>query len=316
MTAGLRSDELNLVALFLDMMAIDRGAAANTLKNYGRDLERFAKFVRNQGESLITAGPDDITAYLAAIESEGLSPATAALKCSAIRQFYLFLYTEDYRADNPAAAVDRPKLHRPLPKILSEEEAAKLVEAARGDSAKSLRLLAMSELLYGAGLRVSELVSLPVAAIDRSTPAVRVKGKGGKERVIPLGGAAIRALDCYIAVRNEFLRKDADGKPIPSLYLFPSRGASGHMTAARFAQLIKELALNAGISPERVSPHVLRHAFATHLLSGGANLRAVQTMLGHADISTTEIYTHVAQDRLKELVFNNHPLARKRRKAG
>lgn len=312
MRAAERPDDGRLIALFLDMMTVDRAAAQHTLRNYGRDLERFASFVRRRKESLLTAGADDIAAFLEALEAEGLAASTAAAKCSALRQFYIFLYAENYRADNPAAAIDRPRTRRPLPKILSEEEAARLVEAAGGRGAKALRLRAMAELLYSAGLRVSELVSLPLAAAKGAREAILVRGKGGKERLAPLGGAARRALKDYLAVRGEFLARDKKGEPQPSRFLFPSRGKTGHVTAARFAQLIKELAGEAGIAPERVSPHVLRHAFATHLLSGGANLREVQSMLGHADITTTQIYTHVAQDRLKDLVFRAHPLAKKR----
>lgn len=309
-----RPDDGRLIALFLDMMTVDRAAAPSTLKNYGRDLQRFSAFIRRRKEKLLTAGADDIAAFLETLEDEGLSASTAALKCSALRQFFAFLYAEDYRGDNPAAAIDRPKTRRPLPKILSEAEAARLVEAADGAGAKALRLRAMVELLYGSGLRVSELVSLPLSSVDGAREAILVRGKGGKERLVPVGAAARRALANYLAVRDEFL-PPIDGGKKPSRFLFPSRGKTGHVTAARFAQLIKELAAEAGIAAERVSPHVLRHAFATHLLSGGANLRAVQTMLGHADITTTEIYTHVAQDRLKDLVFTRHPLAKKGRKA-
>lgn len=312
MSAKERADDGHLIALFLDMMTVDRAAAANTLKNYGRDLERFASFVRRRNETLLTAGADDIAAFLETLEAEGLAASTAALKCSALRQFYIFLYAENHRGDNPTVAIERPKTRRPLPKVLTEEEAARLVETAVGPGAKALRLRAMVELLYSAGLRVSELVSLPLTAAERGGDALLVRGKGGKERLAPVGGPARRALKDYLAVRREFLARNRDGEPAPSRFLFPSRGGTGHVTAARFAQLIKELAIKAGIAPERVSPHVLRHAFATHLLSGGANLRAVQSMLGHADITTTEIYTHVAQERLKGLVFSAHPLAKKR----
>ncbi len=307
------TEDGRLIALFLDMMTVDRAAAANTLKNYGRDLERFSAFVATRKESLITAGADDISAWLETIEAEGLAASTAALKCSALRQFYAFLYEESRRADNPATAVDRPKTRRPLPKILTEEEAARLVGAATGEGAKAVRLRAMVELLYSSGLRVSELVGLPLAAAKARGGTMIVRGKGDRERLAPVGGAARRALDEYLLVRDEFIR-GARRKESP--WLFPSRGKTGHMTSARFAQQIKELAVAAGIAPERVSPHVLRHAFATHLLSGGANLRSVQAMLGHADITTTEIYTHVAQDRLKELVFTKHPLAGKKSRGG
>jgi integrase/recombinase XerD len=307
-----KADDAALIALFLDMMTVDRAAAVHTLRNYGRDLERFSNFVRRRKESLLTAGADDISAFLEFLESEGLSASTAALKCSAIRQFYGFLYEEGRRGDNPARAVERPKTRRPLPKILTEEETTRLVEAAGGKDARALRLAAMVELLYSAGLRVSELVALPLSAAGKGKSAFLVRGKGDKERLVPVGGAARRALDAYLAVRNEFLALDCDGEPVPSPHLFPSRGKTGRLTTARFAQLLKDLAIAAGIAPERVSPHVLRHAFATHLLSGGADLRSVQAMLGHADVTTTEIYTHVAQDRLKDLVFKAHPLARKK----
>ncbi|MBI1366142.1 MAG: tyrosine recombinase [Alphaproteobacteria bacterium] len=290
------------------MMAAERGAAANTLRNYGRDLQRFEAFARGRGETLETAGADDIAAYLEALHKQGLAASTAALKVSALRQFYQFLYAEGLRADNPTAAIDRPRLKRPLPKLLSTEEMSALIEAAAGEDAKALRLRAMVETLYAAGLRVSELCSLPLAAYRKGQPFLVVRGKGGKERLAPLGRRAADALEAYLAERGEFLR---DGQASP--FLFPSRGASGHVTTARFAQMLKDLAVRAGVEPSRVSPHVLRHAFATHLLDNGADLRSVQQMLGHADITTTEIYTHVAQDRLKDLVFKAHPLAKKKR---
>ena len=301
-----------LIALFLEMMTVDRNAAAMTLKNYGRDLARFSAFVAKRKETLLTAGADDISAFLARLEEDGLSPATAALKVSALRQFFAFLYEEGHRTDNPARAIDRPRTRRPLPKVLTEDEAARLADAAMGTDARSVRLRAMVELLYSAGLRVSELVGLPLAAATRGE-AILVRGKGGRERLVPVGAPARRALDAYLRLRSELLAKGRDGEPLSSPFLFPSRGKSGHVTAARFAQMLKDLAARAGVPPERVSPHVLRHAFATHLLSGGADLRSVQAMLGHADITTTQIYTHVAQDRLKDLVFTAHPLARKRK---
>lgn len=301
------SADAPLIARFLEMMAVERNAAANTLKNYGRDLARFATFAAARGESLATAGADDISAFLAAIEKEGLGAATAALKASALRQFYRFLYAEDLRADNPAATIERPRTRRPLPKILSAADAGRLIEAAGGDDPKALRLRALVETLYGAGLRVSELVALPLAAYRRGQAFLIVRGKGGKERLAPLGGAALKALEAYARARGAFLREGA-----ASPFLFPSHGKSGHVTAARFAQLLKDLAVKAGVPPSRVSPHVLRHAFATHLLDRGADLRSVQEMLGHADITTTQIYTHVAQGRLRELVQTKHPLAKKR----
>ena len=303
---GGKEDE-SLIARFLEMMTVERDAAAMTLKNYGRDLQGFAAFARRRGERLATAGQRDISAFLAAAERQGLAASTAALKVSALRQFYRFLYTEGLRDDNPAAAVGRPRLKRPLPKTLSAEEAARLADAARGEGPKAARLAAMVETLYGAGLRVCELVALPLSAFRRGQPFLLVKGKGGKERLAPLGAKASAALEAWQPARAGLL---GQGKASP--YLFPSRGKTGHITAARFAQMLKDLAVKAAIAPERVSPHVLRHAFATHLLDGGADLRAVQQMLGHADITTTQIYTHVAQDRLRELVHRSHPLAKKR----
>lgn len=304
---GAACDAGDPIALFIEMMAVERAAARSTLKNYGRDLARFSAFLRSRGETLLTAGADDISAWLAVLHAEGAAASTAALKVSALRQFYQFLYGEGLRSDNPAKAVDRPRARRPLPKLLSAEEAGRLMEASRGDGPKPARLRAMVETLYAAGLRVSELVSLPLSAYRPGAGYLLVRGKGGKERLAPLGDKAGRALEAYLPLRAAFLPAGAS-----SAYLFPSRGASGHVTAARFAQMLKELAVRAGIEPSKVSPHVLRHAFATHLLDGGADLKSVQQMLGHADITTTQIYTHVAQDRLRDLVFAKHPLAKKR----
>lgn len=315
MTGDEASEDGRLIALFLDMMRVDCAAAPSTIRNYGRDLERFSKFLRTRKESLVTAGADDISVFLDDAQKRGVSASTGALRCSALRRFYAFLYEEGRRGDNPAAVVDRPKTRRPLPQVLSVGEAQRLVEAADGKDAKSLRLRAMIELLYAAGLRVSELVSLPLSAVKSGREALLVRGKGGKERLVPIGGAARRAVDDYLRVREEFLVGDSKWTT-PSLWLFPSRGGTGHITAARFAQLLKDLAARAEIPPERVHPHVLRHAFATHLLSGGADLRSVQAMLGHADITTTEIYTHVAQDRLKALVLKAHPLSKKKAVSG
>ncbi|MBY0423673.1 MAG: site-specific tyrosine recombinase XerD [Parvularculaceae bacterium] len=301
------TEDARLVALFLEMIAVERAASASTLKNYGRDIERFAAFLRSRRETLRTAGADDIAAFLEALAAEGLSASTAALKSSALRQFYKFLYAEGHRGDDPTLSVERPKSRRPLPKVLSAEEAARLMDAAAGEGdARGLRLKAMVETMYAAGLRVSELVSLPRAAYRPGVRALLIRGKGDKERLAPLGVEAAEALDAYLSVRDAFLG-DA-----PSPFMFPSRGATGRITAARFAQMLKDLAVKAGIDPARLSPHVLRHAFATHLLEGGADLRSVQEMLGHADITTTEIYTHVSQDRLSEIVRTRHPLSRRK----
>lgn len=298
-----------LIEAFLEMMAVERAAAANTLKNYGRDLERFSGFVMKRKETLETAGADDIAAWLEALERQGLAASTAALKTSALRQFYQFLYTEGYRADNPTAAIERPKTQRPLPKILSHEEVTALFEAAeKVEGPKGLRLTAMLEILYAGGLRVSELVGLPLSAMRKGERLLIIRGKGDKERLAPLTERALGAVEAYQAVRETFLQEGAS-----SPWLFPSRGKTGHVTASRFAQMLKDLAVAASVAPSKVSPHVLRHAFATHLLDGGADLRSVQQMLGHADITTTQIYTHVAQDRLRDLVMTKHPLAKKGR---
>lgn len=301
-----------LMDAFLEMMAVERAAAANTLKNYGRDLARFAAFASKRGESLETAGADDIAAWLGALEAAGLAASTAALKVSALRQFYQFLYAEGYRGDNPTTSIDRPQTRRPLPKVLSGEDVEALFAAAEDKAGPAgLRLRAMLETLYSSGLRVSELTGLPFAAFQPGARALIVKGKGGKERLTPLTQRAVDAVSAYLAVREGFA---GGGKSDASPYLFPSRGKTGHLTASRFAQLLKDLAAEAGVEPAKVSPHVLRHAFATHLLEGGADLRSVQQMLGHADITTTQIYTHVTQDRLKSLVFSKHPLAKKKAK--
>ena len=306
---GAEVSEINsrLIEAFLEMMAVERAAAANTLKNYGRDLERFSAFIKKRDETLETAGANDVAAWLEALERQGLAASTAALKTSALRQFYQFLYTEGYRADNPTAAIERPKTRRPLPKVLTREEVGALFKAAEEiEGPKGLRLTAMLEILYAGGLRVSELVGLPLSAMRKGERLLVIRGKGDKERLAPLTELALAAVEAYLDVRSIFL---AEGTSSP--WLFPSRGKTGHVTAARFAQMLKDLAVSAGVTPSKVSPHVLRHAFATHLLDGGADLRSVQQMLGHADITTTQIYTHVAQDRLRDLVMSKHPLARK-----
>ena len=308
------ASDARLIDAFLEMMAVERAASANTLKNYGRDLERFARFCAGRSETLQTAGADDIAAWLEAMEAEGLAASTAALKVSALRQFYQFLYAEDWRGDNPTAAVERPRARRPLPKVLTGAEVEALFAAtAKVEGAAGLRLAAMLEILYAAGLRVSELVGLPLSAFQAKDRVLIVRGKGGRERMAPLTKGAVDAVNAYLPVRADFLeRKSANAAASP--WLFPSRGKTGHITAARFAQMLKDLAVAAGIEPSKVSPHVLRHAFATHLLEGGADLRSVQQMLGHADITTTQIYTHTAQARLRDLVFSKHPLAKKKAK--
>lgn len=291
---------------FLEMMAAERGAVRNTLEAYGRDLGDAETWLAGRGRELADAGTADLRAYLAAAEAAGVAPRTAARRLSALRQFYRFLYAEGRRGDDPTATLDAPQRGRPLPKILSESEVDALLDAARDrPGPEGLRLVCLLELLYATGLRVSELVGLPYATVARDPRVLIVRGKGGKERMVPLTAAAMAAIAAYKAVRGAFL---AAGETSP--HLFPSRGESGHLTRRRFGQLLDELAIEAGLDPAKVSPHVLRHAFATHLLDHGADLRSVQQMLGHADISTTQIYTHVLAERLRALVEAHHPLAR------
>jgi len=313
MTVPAADRSAHYVEAFLEMMAAERNAALNTRQAYRRDLDDIARFLHRRGVSLAAADGAALRAYLASQARAGMAPRTAARRLSALRQFYRFLAAEGWRADDPTALIDGPRQGRVLPKLLAEDEVARLVGAAAavaGD--EGARLTALIELLYGAGLRVSELVGLPLAAALRDSRVLVVRGKGDKERLVPLGEPARAALAAWLAVRPRFLRRDKQGRPVPSPWLFPSRGASGHLTRHRFGQLLKVLAPAAGIDPARLSPHVLRHAFASHLLDHGADLRSVQTMLGHADIATTQIYTHVAGERLRTLVKTHHPLARGR----
>ena len=296
------------------MAAAERGLARNSIDAYRRDLACFAAHLQPAGVALAKAETASIRGFMAAQRRSGVAARTASRRLSCLRQFYRFLLTDGRREDDPTATVESPALPRMLPGVLSEEEVERLLAAtcpqddATANSSKreadGRRLRVMVELLYGSGLRVSELVSLPLHAVSAETRALLVRGKGDKERLVPLGVPARRALDAYLAVRDRHL---ADGAS--SRWLFPSRGASGHLTRHRLAQLLKALAQAAGIDPARVSPHALRHAFASHLLAHGADLRAVQKMLGHADIATTEIYTHVLDERLRRLVEAGHPLA-------
>ncbi len=302
------SNGADWIDAFLEMMAVERAAARNTLTAYGRDLADAQGFLAGKGRDLASASAEDLEAYFAALGARGLAPATAARRRAAVRQLYRFVLGEGWRADDPSRRVDAPRKGRPLPKVLSRKEVEQLIAAASAkDGAQGLRLACMIELVYASGLRVSELVGLPLAAVARDPAYLMVKGKGGKERLAPLNDAARTALRAYLEIRATLLPKGAKSNP----WLFASRGAGGRLTARRFAQLLDEAAQGAGIDPAHVSPHVLRHAFATHLLEGGADLRVVQTLLGHADIATTQIYTHVAEERLREVVQSKHPLARK-----
>ncbi len=285
------------------MLVVERGRARLTIDAYGRDLADFTRFLAGRGEAASSADSDAIRAYMADL-AQRMAPGTSARRLSALRNFYQFLFAEGVRSDDPTAVIDSPRIQPPLPKLLSEDEVERLLEAARAvDGPKGLRLSALVELIYATGLRVSELVGLPLAAVGGDPRFVVVRGKGAKERLVPMGDAARAAVTAYIAVRDGFLEGGA-----PSPWLFPSRGAAGHLTRRRFAQLLKTLAGEAGIDSRRVSPHVLRHAFASHLLAHDADLRSVQKMLGHADIATTQIYTHVLEARLKALVRDHHPL--------
>ncbi len=305
-------DDARALELFLEMLLSERGAAAHTVDGYRRDIEQFGASQKLRGSDLARADAAAVRIFLTELSENGLAPRTAARRLSALRQFYRFLQAEDLRADDPCATIEGPRLGRPLPKILSEDQVALLLDAARArlagnagsarTQADAIRLLALVELLYATGLRVSELVELPFENVIEGRKCLLVRGKGGKERIVPVGQPAEAALAEYVPLRELHI-----GKAGRSKWLFPSRG--GHLTRHRFAQILKELAIEAGLPPEKVSPHVLRHAFASHLLANGADLRAVQKMLGHADISTTQIYTHILDDRLKAVVRNHHPLA-------
>jgi integrase/recombinase XerD len=298
---------------FLEMLAAERGAARLTLAAYRNDLLDLAGFLAARATPLEDAGPEALHEYLAALTTRRLAPRTLARRLSAMRQFFRFLLSDGSRSDDPTAGLDAPHLGRPLPKILAEEEVARLLAAAaEWPGAEGARLRCLLELLYATGLRVSELVTLPVAAAQRDPRFLLVRGKGGKERIVPLSAPARQALADYISCRSHFLPQGKRAAARAGRWLFPSRGEDGHLTRQRCGQLLKELALAAGLDPARLSPHVLRHAFASHLLDHGADLRSVQQMLGHADIATTQIYTHVQGERLRRLVETAHPLARRR----
>jgi integrase/recombinase XerD len=291
---------------FLEKLAAE-GAAANTIESYRRDLLHFQAFTQARRRAPEDASQAMIRQYLQSLSETGMAPGTSARRLSALRQFFRFLYAEAARGDDPTAALDSPRRARRIPKFLSEREVDDLLAAARAwKGPEGVRLVAMVEILYATGLRVSELTGLPLAALSRDRRMLVVRGKGDKERMVPLSEPAGDAIQAYLEIRDGFLPK---GRGAARAWLFPSRGRGGHLTRARVAQLLKGLAAAAGIKPARVSPHVLRHSFASHLLANGADLRSLQQMLGHADIATTQIYTHVLDDRLKALVKESHPLA-------
>lgn len=288
------------IEAFLEMMAVERDASPHTLSAYRRDLEDA-----DQGLSsgLMAADAPAIEAWYAELSRRGLSAATAARRRSALRQFYRFALEEGWRDDDPSRRLDAPRQGRPLPKVLDREAVVRLLDAAaQGDPTGAVRLVCLIELTYASGLRVSELLGLRLEQVAADPAFLTVRGKGGKDRLAPLNEPARRAVRAWLELRS----------PPDSPWLFPSRGRSGHLTARRFDQLLKTAALRAGLDPTQISPHVLRHAFASHLLEGGADLRILQTLLGHADIATTQIYTHVTGDRLAEVVQAHHPLAVRR----
>lgn len=303
-------DSQRWISTFLQAHAAEHNAARNTQEAYGRDLLAFAGFLAPR--SLSDASREDVEDYLVSCEAEGLSQSTRARRLSAIRQLFRFAHEEGWRSDNPAVQISGPGATRHLPKSLSQDEVARLLVAA-GQTGRTARERqrngVLMELLYATGLRVSELVELPLSVVRGAPRMILVRGKGDKERMAPLSDPARAGLAAWLHLRDadeDLARKE--GKA-PNRHLFPGSGADGHLTRQQFHGLVKDMALTAGLDPARVSPHVLRHAFATHLLAGGADLRVIQTLLGHADLSTTEIYTHVLEDQLKDLVLNHHPLA-------
>jgi integrase/recombinase XerD len=306
--AGAKADLSAPAENFIEMLRASRNASANTERAYRGDIGDYERFLAKRGASALDVDAGAARAYLRQIAQAGLSPRSAARRLSALRQLHRFLVSEGLRADDPLATLEAPRVGRALPKILSEEEVRALLEAAKSlDGIDGVRLACILEILYSSGLRVSELAGLKLASLSRDGRFLIVRGKGDKERLIPLAAPALAALEAWRAARLREFPLAAKSR-----FLFPTRAASGHLTPARIAQLLKALAPKAGIDPRRLSPHVLRHAFASHLVDRGADLRAVQQMLGHADIATTQIYTHVGGERLKRLVGTHHPLARRR----
>lgn len=299
------------IELFLDMLAAERGASRNTLDAYRRDLGDYAGFLHANGSGIARVSTDEVRSYLASLAKRGMAPNSSARKLSAIRQLHRFLYTEGKRGEDPAAVLEGPRRGRPLPKILSVEDVTRLLDAAHDathaknikpvEKLRSVRLVCLLEVLYASGLRVSELIALPASAARSESETITVRGKGNKERLVPLGKTARKAMRDYLKLLSE-------SKSGGTRWLFPSFGASGHVTRQHVARELKALANTAGVDHRKMSPHVLRHAFASHLLANGADLRVVQTLLGHADVSTTQIYTHVLDERLKNMVRDLHPL--------
>jgi integrase/recombinase XerD len=307
------------VEAFLEMMSAERGAALNTLQSYQRDLDDLQSFLNDQGIRLTEAVPANLAAYLSSLSKKGFKTSSQARRLAAMRQFYKFLYAEGLRTDDPTGILDAPKKGRALPKTMGVDDVGKLLEQAEteaGDAApgqlQRLRMFVLLELLYATGMRVSELVSLPARVLDQEGRFLIIRGKGNKERLVPLSQSAIAALKLYgqaLATENARAKQ-----PKESPWLFPSASKEGYLPRQVFARDLKNLAIRAGLTPSMISPHVMRHAFASHLLANGADLRVVQELLGHSDISTTQIYTHVLEERLQQLVQTHHPLAKQAKK--
>lgn len=301
------------ISAFLEAQSAERGAARNTLLSYGRDLKDFADWLGRRGLGPATAGRADVEDYLVYCDANGLSKATRARRLSSVKQLYRFAFEEGLRADNPAVQISGPGRDKRLPKTLSVDQVDRLLEAAETHGRRPedrLRNTCLMQLLYATGMRVTELVTLPVSAARGDPRMLLIRGKGGKERMVPLSPPARDALRAWLTVWDDQASHAREKGKTPSPFLFPSRGKLGHLTRHAFYILIKDLAVDGGVSPALVTPHTLRHAFATHLLERGADLRAIQTFLGHSDIATTEIYTHVLEARLRELVLEHHPLAK------
>ncbi|WP_157879129.1 site-specific tyrosine recombinase XerD [Pararhodospirillum photometricum] len=299
---------------FLEMMVAERGAAPRTLEAYHRDLVDYGAFLASHDATAVSVSRALVRAYLGGMAAAGLAPRTQARRLACLRQFHGFLRAERHREDDPTLGLEGPRQGRPLPRVLSEADVAALIAAAnRVEGGRGVRLRALMELLYSTGLRVSELVGLPLAAVARDPEMMVVRGKGDKDRLVPLGEPARAAVRAWLAVRAETLPPEGPAQRRAQAFLFPSDAREGHLTRDGFAKMLGELAVAAGIPPSQVSPHVLRHCFASHMLSHGADLRGVQMLLGHADIATTQIYTHVLDERLSTLVRSAHPLAHARR---
>ncbi|NTI63000.1 site-specific tyrosine recombinase XerD [Agrobacterium rhizogenes] len=305
---------------FLEMMSAERGAAVNTLQSYERDLDDLHSFLSERSVRLTEAGSNDLGAYLSGLSRKGFKPSSQARRLSAMRQFYKFLYAEGLRTDDPTGILDAPKKGRALPKTMGVEEVTRLLTQAEKEAAEEspdqlqrLRMLVLLELLYATGMRVSELVTLPAKVLDQEGRFLMIRGKGNKERLVPLSQSAIAALKTYGKLQTQVAANTKQPAP-ESAWLFPAASKQGYLPRQVFARDLKDLAIRAGLTPSLISPHVMRHAFASHLLANGADLRVVQELLGHSDISTTQIYTHVLEERLHQLVQTHHPLAKQGKK--